>query len=125
MFRSDDYNETEKNMPSKSIQFRLLDLPERHTYEPQRNTLQWVLQHDNYKNWFHLEDENNLGLLWISGNPGCGKTVLARFLLESIESTLKNESCNTDQRRHVLYFFFDDKYDKQKSAVSLFRTILH
>jgi hypothetical protein len=28
-------------------------------------------------------------------------------------------------RQHVLYFFFDDKYDKQKTATSLIRALLH
>jgi hypothetical protein len=88
-----------------------------------QGTLGWVLEHGRYKHWIHLDDTDNSRFLWISGNPGCGKTVLSKFLLDSVEDSVKTQGLA--RKQPVLYFFFDDKYDKQKSAVSLLRTLLH
>jgi Cdc6-like AAA superfamily ATPase len=66
-------------------------------------TLQWVLQHTYYKRWMQLEDADNLQLLWISGNPGCGKTVLPKFLLDHIEASVRGRRAS--QRQPILYFF--------------------
>lgn len=85
-------------------------------------TLQWVLQHENYRNWLYHDDGDDSQLLWISGNPGRGKTVLAKFLLESIEIYLTERGLN--QKHHVLYFF-DDKDIRRKSAMSLLKAFLH
>jgi Cdc6-like AAA superfamily ATPase len=85
-------------------------------------TLKWILEHNHYKNWARLTETDNSAFLWISGNPGCGKTVLSRFLMELIEASLKARQMT---RQCVLYFFFDDKYDTQKSATSFLRALLH
>jgi hypothetical protein len=53
------------------------------------------------------------------------KTVLSRFLLDSIEQSLKPLVQSSTQRCHVLYFFFDDKYDTLKSTQSLLRSLIH
>jgi hypothetical protein len=49
--------------------------------------------------------------------------VLSRFLLEKVEKSLKEQGLC--QYHHVLYFFFDDKYDTQRSAISCLRSLLH
>jgi hypothetical protein len=69
-----------------------------------------------------LTETDNSAFLWISGNPGCGNTVLSKFLIDSIETSLNVRGLT---RQHVLYFFFDDKYDKQKTATSFTRALLH
>ncbi|KAI5793375.1 hypothetical protein FPQ18DRAFT_425490, partial [Pyronema domesticum] len=86
-------------------------------------TLQWILQHQRYQDWVRLDKTGESQLLWISGHPGSRKTVLSRFLLESIEGSLKEQG--TDHKHHVLYFFFDDMEEKQKTALSLLRALLH
>lgn len=86
-------------------------------------TLQWVLQHTYYKRWMQLEDADNSQLLWISGNPGCGKTVLSKFLLDHIEAFVRDRRAS--QRQRILYFFFDDKEEKQNSTLSFPRTLLY
>ncbi|GKZ23330.1 hypothetical protein AbraIFM66951_011723 [Aspergillus brasiliensis] len=64
---------------------------------PQRveGTCQWFTNHQLFKSW---REGNGLGLLWISADPGCGKSILARYL---------------------------DNTEEQKSLVSALRCILH
>jgi predicted AAA+ superfamily ATPase len=73
-----------------------------------------VRKHQLYQ---HCDSEDTKSqFLWITGDPGCGKTVLSKFLLQGIEN------------RHdasVAYFFFDEKYDNQNSADSCLRALLH
>jgi hypothetical protein len=41
-------------------------------------TCEWFLQHERYHEWQQKES----GLLWVSADPGCGKSVLARSLID-------------------------------------------
>ncbi len=91
-------------------------------YEAQKNrnpnrvdgTCKWFLQHSIYKNW---RDEDKDSLLWVSADPGCGKSVLSRSLIE-------NEFHDMDSYT-VCYFFFKDDNENQKSAKNALCSILH
>lgn len=48
-------------------------------------TLDWVLRDFNYRKWANKDSESQL--VWITGDPECGKTVLSKFLLENLEET--------------------------------------
>jgi predicted AAA+ superfamily ATPase len=77
--------------------------------------LDWVLKHKVYLNW---EDPlSRSQLLWVSGIPGCGKTVLSAFLINRLKMSEKNTK--------VAYFFCDDKEEKQKSVEALLRGLIH
>ena len=77
-------------------------------------TCQWVLQHENFKSW---KESNSSGLLWVSADPGCGKSVLSRSLVdEDIKSTGTCTTC---------YFFFKDDNDIQKNAATALSAVLH
>lgn len=56
-------------------------------------------------------------LLWVSADPGCGKSVLARHLVDTVLP-----SVNT---RTTCYFFFKDDFEDQKSLTSALCCILH
>ncbi|KAF3077805.1 hypothetical protein TWF706_004558 [Orbilia oligospora] len=56
-------------------------------------------------------------MLWVSAGPGCGKSVLAKYLADSV---LKNTESRT-----ICYFFFKDDFEDQKSVVSALCCILH
>ncbi|KAJ5740279.1 hypothetical protein N7493_000151 [Penicillium malachiteum] len=60
-------------------------------------TCNWFLSHVNFRRW--LEQES--GPLLVSADPGCGKSVLARYLVDDI---LPRTSHAT-----VCYFFFKDQ----------------
>src|SRR5882762_7065915 len=56
-------------------------------------------------------------MLWISADPGCGKSVFVKYLVDPISETTE---CRT-----TCYFFFKDDFEDQKSAASALCYILH
>jgi hypothetical protein len=63
-----------------SLHERALKLHESHTG-------QWVLRSDSWKRWFHGDER----FLWIHGIPGSGKTVLASYLIQEIQSACEKK----------------------------------
>ena len=55
-------------------------------------------------------------MLWVSANPGCGKSVLAKYLVNELKTT---------ESRTICYFFFKDDFEDQRSARSALSCILH
>jgi hypothetical protein len=77
-------------------------------------TCQWALSHPLYRRW---RDSANNDLLWISADPGCGKSVLSKALVD--EELLSGANGNT-----VCYFFFKDN-DEQNSLATGLCALLH
>ncbi|KAL2843373.1 hypothetical protein BJY01DRAFT_235679 [Aspergillus pseudoustus] len=68
------------------------------------NTCMWFLQHENFQNWLQTES----GPLLVSADPGCGKSVLARYLVDSY----------LPRSAIICYFFFKDNLqDKVRQAL--------
>ncbi|KAK5637085.1 hypothetical protein RRF57_012797 [Xylaria bambusicola] len=89
---------------SKCLQlFRLTDSSEDATYEWYKDlvesrvdgTCEWFLKHENYQKWLKQDS----GPLFVSADPGCGKSVLAKHL---IDFALPRSST-------ICYFFFKDQ----------------
>ena len=78
------------------------------------NTCKWFLQHASYHSW---RDTKSDALLWVSADPGCGKSVLTSSLID-IELA-PNEQLTT------CYFFFKDDIDEQQSVATALCAILH
>ncbi|KAL7920862.1 ankyrin repeat-containing domain protein [Trichoderma austrokoningii] len=76
-------------------------------------TCEWFTSHELFKDW---QESTSSRLLWVSADPGCGKSVLARHLVDSI--------LQTTESRTVCYFFFKDDYSDQRSVVSALCCIL-
>ncbi|KAH9225157.1 hypothetical protein K456DRAFT_1767068 [Colletotrichum gloeosporioides 23] len=86
------------------------------TYEKFKNmnpdrvpgTCKWVLEHPRYTKWQQSREDD---LLWISADPGCGKSVLAKSLIDGeLQSTNDHIAC---------YFFFKDNDDQNNLATAL------
>ncbi|KAF7504245.1 hypothetical protein GJ744_002567 [Endocarpon pusillum] len=60
-------------------------------------TCRWLLNHSQFRAW---QQSSHRDLLWISADPGCGKSVLAKFLVD-------HEFSDADQHS-ACYFFFKD-----------------
>ncbi|KAF5573000.1 ankyrin repeat [Fusarium pseudocircinatum] len=96
-------------------------------YESYRNrnpdhvagTCEWFLRHPEFRKWRSKEASS---LLWVSADPGCGKSVLAKFLV----SFLRQEK-NTRQLRpeFICHFFFKDDNEEQRSSLFALRALLH
>jgi len=56
-------------------------------------------------------------MLWVSADPGCGKSVLVRYLADEV---LPGSSART-----TCYFFFKDDFEDQRSATGALCSILH
>lgn len=81
---------------------------------PAEGTCQWALQSPECIRWSKSCDN---GLLWVSADPGCGKSVLARSIIDNyLEApSLAVTTC---------YFFFKEN-DEQNNLASALCAILH
>jgi hypothetical protein len=76
-------------------------------------TCEWFINHDRFQEWAESQES---ALLWVSADPGCGKSVLVRHLIDDVlSSTSKTTLC---------YFFFKDDFVDQKSATNALCAIL-
>ena len=58
-------------------------------------TCEWFLNHENFRKWL----EQDSGPLLVSADPGCGKSVLARYLIDE----------GLPRSATICYFFFKDQ----------------
>ncbi|EED22542.1 Pfs, NACHT and Ankyrin domain protein, partial [Talaromyces stipitatus ATCC 10500] len=92
------------------------------TYEKFKNinpnrvegTCEWVLNSPEYLRWWNATSNN---LLWISADPGCGKSVLAKSLIDSVFGA-------SDPTVSIVYFFFKDN-DEQNNLATALCAVLH
>ena len=91
------------------------------TYEDHKNrnpprvhgTCLWFLKHERFHSWLRRDSSD---LLWVTADPGCGKSVLSRSLVDvELQS---NPSITT------AYFFFKDIGD-QRTATNALCALLH
>ncbi|EWZ36204.1 hypothetical protein FOZG_11945 [Fusarium oxysporum Fo47] len=86
---------------------------------PIQNTFSWFLQESQYIAWFESPLSS---LLWVSGDPGCGKTTLAAFLVDSINHYLSLG----DNDFIVTYFFFNgNNFADQVDGTALLFALIH
>ncbi|KAK6500794.1 hypothetical protein TWF506_003557 [Arthrobotrys conoides] len=82
-------------------------------YEDQKNqnpvrvsgTCEWFTNHPTFQDWKASPSK----MLWVSADPGSGKSVLARYLIDSVLPTPESRPC---------YFFFKENFEKQRSATT-------
>lgn len=75
-------------------------------------TCEWAFSHPHFQTW-QASDQNEL--LWITADPGCGKSVLSRSFVDE----------TSEQGKHTLcYFFFKDNGSQDSLDVAL-SAILH
>ncbi|VUC32840.1 unnamed protein product [Clonostachys rosea] len=114
-----NYNQcNEQNNETKMKILRTLHTSpylDRRNRNPDRvlGTCEWFVSHPQFKHW---REGKSSSLLWVSANPGCGKSVLAKYLTDEIKTTKFRTTC---------YFFFKEDFDDQKSARSALSCILH
>ncbi|KAH7188143.1 ankyrin repeat protein [Fusarium flagelliforme] len=79
-------------------------------------TCEWLTQHPHYQEW--LKDENH-SLLWVSGGPGKGKTMLAIYITEMLQPMV-GAGDNV-----LLYYFCSNRDKNRNTALTIMRGILH
>ena len=78
-------------------------------------TCEWIQGNTLYRDWFHSDSR----LLWLSGGPGKGKTMISIFLTEEIEKFTKN---SPDVK--LLIYFCDNRDNKRNTATSIIRGLI-
>lgn len=79
-------------------------------------TCEWLMRHPNFQAWLEGVDQP---LLWISGGPGKGKTMLAIFITEELQPV-------ADATHGVLLYYFCTNRDKNRNtALTIMRGLLH
>jgi ankyrin repeat protein len=77
----------------------------------------WILSTSAYKEAIDSEDTE---CLWIHGEPGKGKTMIAIFLVDIITGKI------SDSRQDIIsYFFCDNTTDKKNTISNALKSILH
>lgn len=66
-----------------------------------QGTCEWFLNHTRFLTW---RESQSSSLLWLSADPGCGKSVLSKYLVDR-----KGEVLTVNREPPILcYFFFKD-----------------
>ncbi|ETS87313.1 hypothetical protein PFICI_01141 [Pestalotiopsis fici W106-1] len=78
------------------------------------STCKWFTDHSLFQKW---QMSSTAQLLWVSADPGCGKSVLAKYLIDDVlASTILRTTC---------FFFFKDDYEDQRSSTTAMCSLLH
>ncbi|KAF4487353.1 hypothetical protein CGCF415_v003544 [Colletotrichum fructicola] len=77
-------------------------------------TCQWFRQHPGFRDWL----ESDGGLLLVSASAGCGKSVLAKYLIEELIHEEDNSAT-------ICYFFFKDSDPQARSFSNARKALLH
>lgn len=102
------FNETEKGCITLFSHFDIDDY-HRRIPKPIKSTFRWVLSHPVFISWLKTVESS---MIWITGHPGSGKTVMSSFLTRYLEETAK--TAMTDAM--VCVYFCDENVNKQKDA---------
>lgn len=78
-----------------------------------QGTCEWFMAHKLFRDW---QESKSSRMLWVSADPGCGKSVLVKYLVDSVLATTKS--------RTTCYFFFKDDFEDQRNVVSALCCIL-
>ncbi|CAG8426705.1 unnamed protein product [Penicillium salamii] len=96
--------------------FKICSYTEQKDINPMKaeGTCQWALQSSEYLRWMA---SNHNDLLWISADPGCGKSVLSRSIIDGYVHA-------PSPAVTICYFFFKENEEQNNLATALC-SILH
>lgn len=79
-------------------------------------TCEWIRENDNYRTWLSGARD----LLWISGDPGKGKTVLSIFLTEELERTIQGKDDT-----NLLFYLCSHQDERRDNAIAVLRSLVY
>lgn len=91
--------------------FKVVNYAEQKNINPKRaeGTCRWAFRSSEYIRWWESKCND---LLWVSADPGCGKSVLARSIIDDYLET-------SHPTVRICYFFFKDNDDQNNLATAL------
>ncbi|KAJ5490498.1 hypothetical protein N7453_011323 [Penicillium expansum] len=98
--------------------FRTTDYEYQKDLNPDKEdgTCNWCLQSPIFRNW---QEIGSSCLLWITADPGCGKSVLSKDLVDKRLFGLESNETT------ICYFFFKDTSPKTRSPTNAVAALLH
>ncbi|GKT90334.1 LOW QUALITY PROTEIN: NACHT and ankyrin domain protein [Colletotrichum tofieldiae] len=87
-------------------------------FNPRRvaGTCEWFFKDYRFRNWL---GSTTSSIIWVSAGPGCGKSVLARALVDEGRLSSRPETTT------VCYFFFNDGEERRTNSCDALAAILH
>ncbi|KAF3146528.1 hypothetical protein TWF594_003314 [Orbilia oligospora] len=79
----------------------------------------WILEHEDFKAW----GRNETQLLWITGGPGKGKTMLLCGLIEELGPTTRLNDKSSDKL--LAYFLFQGTDSRINNATAALRSLIY
>ncbi|CAG8909812.1 unnamed protein product [Penicillium egyptiacum] len=88
-------------------------------------TCSWILRTEDLTAWLGSgptvgPERQAAQVLWLYGNPGTGKSIMAIYLIEELPETFPNKDGET-----LVYFFCDSGFETRRTATSVIRGLLH
>ncbi len=119
-----DWREEQRDWKMTEEQLKCFESLRTTTYErnkeknkdPVEGTCKWFSEHPKYLQWLKKKTST---WLWVTADPGCGKSVLSKSLVNYYESN------RLAGRQNVCYFFFKDDSEENKSATHALCALLH
>ncbi|KAF5725137.1 Pfs NACHT ankyrin domain-containing protein [Fusarium mundagurra] len=83
-------------------------------------TCRWFLKHPDYLEWLDSKKQSHhLGLLWIRGKPGAGKSIIMKFIYTKIKKR------DIPMKALTVSFFFNARGGfLEKSVLGMYRSLL-
>jgi len=106
----------EENAYLSSLHTSEYESHRRRNSNPVKGTCVWLLNHPKYQEWLQNQESS---IVWLSANPGCGKSVLSSFLIDVLKHDDDASSFN------LCYFFFKDDNREQRNATFALSALLH
>ncbi|TGO26200.1 hypothetical protein BPAE_0064g00160 [Botrytis paeoniae] len=78
-------------------------------------TCKWLLESQSFRNW---RDGEGSGLLWISADPGCGKSVLSKAFMDERLVSISPATI-------ICHFFFKDISPEQRNPKKAVAALIH
>ena len=86
-------------------------------------TCEWILETEELQRWLGsaTNTECNENILWLSGNPGTGKSTMAMAMVEN----LPNQAPFVCGDKTLTYFFCDSSSENRRTATAILRGLLY
>ena len=84
-------------------------------------TCEWLLEQRQFSDWL---SNRGPSVLWITGEYGCGKTVLSSYIIETISNLASVRTYGHSRPCNLCYYFCDNKTSRQNDLLSMLGSLL-
>ena len=84
----------------------------------------WVLQEKAFADW-QATDTDTSRILWLHGDPGKGKTMIAISLVDALGDKIARRSTSEQHRLFLTFFFCDNNNSSRNTVLSVLKNLLY